>query len=101
MKAEPSLQIGFDVSRTKAVLRAGEPYRSDLTRLAARFPGGGLRGRLALELSLDDFLVGIDALADWPHPESVEWDDEFGTLVGGSESSLAQVADGRAGASCY
>ncbi|WP_406419812.1 DEAD/DEAH box helicase [Streptomyces sp. NBC_00842] len=83
VKAEPSLQIGFDVSRTKAVLRAGEPYRSDLTRLAARFPGGGLRGRLTLELSLDDFLVGIDVLADWPHPESVKWDDEFGALVGG------------------
>lgn len=83
VKAEPSLQIGFDVSRTKAVLRAGEPYRSDLTRLAARFPGGGLRGRLTLELSLDDFLVGIDVLADWPHPESVNWDDEFGALVGG------------------
>ncbi|MFJ5719816.1 DEAD/DEAH box helicase [Streptomyces sp. NPDC093149] len=79
---EPSLHIGFDVSRTKAVLRVGEPFRSDLTRLAARFPGGGLRGRLALELSLDDFLVGIDVLADWPHPESVVWADELGALVG-------------------
>ncbi|MFD5060270.1 DEAD/DEAH box helicase [Streptomyces sp. NPDC058394] len=79
---EPSLHIGFDVSRTKAVLRAGEPYRSDLTRLAARFPGGGLSGRLALELSLDDFLVGIDVLAEWPHPESVVWADELGALVG-------------------
>ncbi|WP_326814448.1 DEAD/DEAH box helicase [Streptomyces sp. NBC_01763] len=78
----PSLHIGFDVSRTKAVLRAGEPYRSDLTRLAARFPGGGLSGRLALELSLDDFLVGIDVLAEWPHPESVVWADELGALVG-------------------
>ncbi|MGW1707245.1 DEAD/DEAH box helicase [Streptomyces sp. NPDC002206] len=82
MTEEPSLHIGFDVSRTKAVLRADEPYRSDLTRLAARFPGG-LRGRLTLELSLDDFLVGIDVLADWPHPESVAWEDELGTLVGG------------------
>lgn len=79
---EPSLHIGFDVSRTKAVLRAGEPYRSDLTRLAARFPGGSLSGRLALELSLDDFLVGIDVLAEWPHPESVVWADELGGLVG-------------------
>ncbi|WP_392670784.1 DEAD/DEAH box helicase [Streptomyces sp. LN785] len=79
---EPSLHIGFDVSRTKAVLRAGESYRSDLTRLAARFPGGGLSGRLALELSLDDFLVGIDVLAEWPHPESVVWADELGALVG-------------------
>lgn len=80
---EPSLHVGFDVSRTKAVMRAGEPYRSDLNRLAARFPAGGLRGRRTLELSLDDFLVGIDALADWPHPESVVWAEEFSALVSG------------------
>lgn len=79
---ESSLQIGFDVSRTKAILRTTELCRSDLNRLAARFPGGGLRGKLTLELSLDDFLVGIDALADWPHPESVVWTDELGELVG-------------------
>lgn len=79
---EPSLQIGFDVSRTKAILRTTELCRSDLNRLASRFPGGGLRARLSLELSLDDFLVGIDSLADWPYPESVVWTDELGELVG-------------------
>ena len=79
---EPSLHIGFDASRTRAVLRAAEPYGSDLTRLAGRFPVGGPRSRLTLELSLDDFLVGLDALADWPHPESVCWADELSTLVG-------------------
>ncbi|MFB8206902.1 DEAD/DEAH box helicase [Streptomyces sp. NPDC056010] len=79
---ESSLHIGFDVTRTKALLRVAEPYRSDLTRLSARFPGGSPRGRLALELDLDDFLVGIDALADWPHPETVVWSDELSALVG-------------------
>lgn len=80
--AEPSLRISFDVSRTKAVLRADEPFRTELNRLAARFPAGGQRGPLTLELSLDDFLVGIDVLADWPYPESVEWEDELLALVG-------------------
>lgn len=80
--AEPSLRIAFDVSRTKAVLRADEPFRAELTRLAARFPAGGQRGPLTLELSLDDFLVGVDVLADWPYPDSVHWEDELGTLVG-------------------
>lgn len=80
--AESSLHIGFDVTRTKAVLRASEQCRSDLTRIAARFPGGGLRGRLTLELELDDFLVGLDVLADWPHPDSVVWADELSALVG-------------------
>ncbi|MBK3583221.1 DEAD/DEAH box helicase [Streptomyces microflavus] len=77
-----SLHIGFDVSRTKAVLRAAERYRDDLNRLATRFPAAGHRGRVTLELSLDDFLVGIDALADWPYPDSVVWADEFSALVG-------------------
>ncbi|MEU9200615.1 DEAD/DEAH box helicase [Streptomyces sp. NPDC048332] len=82
MTDESSLHIGLDVTRTKAVLRVGEPYRSALTRLAARFPGGSPRGRLALEMDLDDFLVGIDALADWPHPDSVVWSEELSALVG-------------------
>jgi hypothetical protein len=90
--AEPSLRIGFDVSRTKAMLRVGEQYRRDLTRLAARFPTGGQRGPLTMELTLDDFLVGIDVLADWPHPDSVEWEDELAALVGGvlDDADLAE-----------
>lgn len=80
---EPSLRIGFDVTRTKAVLRAAERCSEDLNRLAIRFPPAGHRGKETLELSLDDFLVGIDALADWPHPDSVEWTDEFSALVSG------------------
>ncbi|MCL7381394.1 DEAD/DEAH box helicase [Streptomyces sp. 35G-GA-8] len=80
--AEPSLRIAFDVSRTKAVLRADEPFRMELTRLAARFPVGGQRGPTTLEVSLDDFLVGIDVLADWPYPDSVHWEDELLALVG-------------------
>ncbi|MEU0278034.1 DEAD/DEAH box helicase [Streptomyces sp. NPDC006195] len=80
--AEPSLRIAFDVSRTKAVLRADEPFRTELTRLAARFPAGGQRGPTTLELSLDDFLVGIEVLADWPYPDSVDWEDELLALVG-------------------
>ncbi|MGW1225215.1 DEAD/DEAH box helicase [Streptomyces sp. NPDC002530] len=79
---ESSLHLGLDVTRTKAVLRAAESCRADLTRLAARFPAGSPRGRLALEMDLDDFLVGIDALADWPHPDSVVWSEELGALVG-------------------
>ncbi|MDQ0943188.1 DEAD/DEAH box helicase [Streptomyces sp. V1I1] len=91
-ETEPSLRIGFDVSRTKAVLRVGEQYRRELTRLAARFPAGGQRGPLAMELTLDDFLVGIDVLADWPHPDSVAWEDELAALVGGvlDDADLAE-----------
>ncbi|MFI5522368.1 DEAD/DEAH box helicase [Streptomyces platensis] len=80
---QPSLQIGFDVTRTKAVLRADTRYQSELTQLAARFPSGSRRGLLVVELELDDFLVGLDALGTWPSPEDVEWEEALSELVGG------------------
>ncbi|MEV3858550.1 DEAD/DEAH box helicase [Streptomyces sp. NPDC050095] len=75
-----SLRIGFDISRTKAVLRASEPYRSNLATLATRFTSGGRTTMLSAEIGLDDFLTGIDALAEWPS-EDVEWDSELQDLV--------------------
>ncbi|MGW2187644.1 DEAD/DEAH box helicase [Streptomyces sp. NPDC001719] len=79
----PSLRIGFDVTRTKAVLRTTPQYKNDLVQLAARFPTGGQRGPLFAEITLDDFLVGIDALAVWPSPDDVEWEEDLAALVGG------------------
>lgn len=79
---EPSLRIAFDVTRTRAVLRAGEGHQADLAQLAARFPAGGQRGQLFAEIELDDFLVGIGDLGTWPSPEDVVWDDELAQLVG-------------------
>lgn len=78
---EPSLRIGFDVTRTKAVLRASAPFQDHLSQLAARFPAGGQRGPLVLELGLDDFLVGLDALGAWPSGD-VEWEEALSALVG-------------------
>ncbi|MEU3502137.1 DEAD/DEAH box helicase [Streptomyces hundungensis] len=80
---KPSLWIGFDVTRTKAVLRAEPPYQKDLAQLAAQFPAGGQREPLATEIALDDFLVGLDALGAWPSPEDVEWEEALAELVGG------------------
>ncbi|MGW5927786.1 DEAD/DEAH box helicase [Streptomyces anulatus] len=82
-QAEPSLRIAFDVTRTRAVLRAQEGRQPDLAQLAARFPGGGQRGPLSAEIELEAFLVGLGELGTWPSPEDVEWDDELAQLVGG------------------
>ncbi|MEV8566734.1 DEAD/DEAH box helicase [Streptomyces sp. NPDC051322] len=78
---EPSLRITFDVTRTRAVLRAGRGRQSDLAQLAARFPVGQ-RGPLTAEIDLDDFLVGISELGSWPSPD-VDWDKDLAQLVGG------------------
>ncbi|MEV4684395.1 DEAD/DEAH box helicase [Streptomyces kurssanovii] len=83
--AEPSLEIAFDVTRTRAVLRAAPGLEADLTRLASRFPAGGSRTPLSVEVELDDLLTGLDALANWPHqgPGDVTWEEALAALVGG------------------
>ncbi|GAA3380968.1 DEAD/DEAH box helicase [Streptomyces racemochromogenes] len=78
---EPSLHLAFDVSRTKAVLRAAEPFGADLTHVATAFPVGGQRGPHMLEVPLDDFLAGLHVLSEWPAPDSVEWDEDLLALV--------------------
>ncbi|MFJ3629347.1 DEAD/DEAH box helicase [Streptomyces albidoflavus] len=78
--AQYSLTVGFDITRTKVVLRASEPFQRDLASLAIRFSVGGQRSLLMAEVGLDDFLAGIEALADWPD-ENVEWDKELLALV--------------------
>ncbi|MFC8667281.1 DEAD/DEAH box helicase [Streptomyces sp. NPDC057199] len=81
--AEPSLRIAFDVTRTRAVLRAAKGLEGDFAQLAARFPAGGQRTLLSIEVDLDDFLTGLDALAIWQHAETVDWEQDLATLVGG------------------
>ncbi|MCX4908398.1 DEAD/DEAH box helicase [Streptomyces sp. NBC_00878] len=81
--AEPSLRIAFDVTRTRAVLRAAKGLESDFAQLASRFPAGGQRTLLSIEVDLDDFLTGLDALAVWQRAETVDWEQDLATLVGG------------------
>lgn len=88
-----SLRLVLDVTRTKAVLRAGEAFGADLTHLAAGFPVGGQRGPLTLEVPLDDFLSGLHALSDWPHAESVEWEEELLALVNDVLDDADQAAE--------
>ncbi|WP_030568857.1 DEAD/DEAH box helicase [Streptomyces aureocirculatus] len=80
--AQPSLRIAFDVTRTRAVLRAAPGHEEDFARLAARFPAAGQRTLSSVEVDLDDFLTGLEALAIWSSPD-VEWEEELATLVGG------------------
>ncbi|MFF1568914.1 DEAD/DEAH box helicase [Streptomyces sp. NPDC058293] len=80
MAEERSLTIGFDTTRTKVVLRAAQRFQRDLASLATRFSVGGQRSLLTAEVGLDDFLAGVEALADWPD-DGVDWDQELLALV--------------------
>ncbi|MFI5812805.1 DEAD/DEAH box helicase [Streptomyces sp. RPA4-2] len=98
----PSLRITFNVTRTRAVLRARPGLEGDFGMLATRVTPGGQRGPLTSEADLDSFLSSIGELADWPHAD-VEWEPELASLVTGvlddSETVQARLssppADGR------
>ncbi|SEB39359.1 Superfamily II DNA or RNA helicase, SNF2 family [Amycolatopsis tolypomycina] len=77
----PSLVIGFDLTRTQARLQTTGRHRENLASLLAGFPGGQMTERLAAAVPIDEFLGNIEALAAWPEPDSVVWEDSFQALA--------------------
>lgn len=77
----PSLALGFDISRTRALLRTVPEYRAELAQLLSRYPGGRMTEMLAAAVPVDEFVAGLEALADWPDPEGVVWERAFQALV--------------------
>ncbi|GGU87734.1 DNA helicase [Streptomyces litmocidini] len=80
---DASLQLGFDESRTRVVLRTTEKYQQDLVQLAARFRTGGQLGPLSASVALDELLADLNVLAAWPHHVGVEWSPDLRNLVVG------------------
>ncbi|MGW2780540.1 DEAD/DEAH box helicase [Streptomyces populi] len=76
----PSLRITFDITRTRAVLRARPGLEEDFGMLATRVTPGGQRGPLSSDADLDSFLFSLGELASWPHSD-VEWEPELASLV--------------------
>ncbi|MFE4828047.1 DEAD/DEAH box helicase [Streptomyces sp. NPDC056672] len=81
MADEPSLTIGFDVTRTQAALRTVPDCRSALGQMVASFPSGRMTDRLSAAVPIDSFLASLSALGAWPRPDSVAWEDDFRLLV--------------------
>ncbi|QFU85535.1 DEAD/DEAH box helicase [Amycolatopsis sp. YIM 10] len=78
---EPSLNIGFDITRTQARLRTTAEYKPDLGRLLASFPAGRMSDLLAATIPIEGFLAGLGALAEWPDPAGVTWEEQFRAVV--------------------
>ncbi|MGW7041671.1 DEAD/DEAH box helicase [Streptomyces avermitilis] len=97
----PSLRITFNVTRTRAVLRARPGLEGDFGMLATRVTPGGQRSPLTSDADLDSFLSSIGELADWPHAD-VDWEPELASLVTGvlddSETVQARLSSPPAGA---
>ncbi|MFF0759493.1 DEAD/DEAH box helicase [Streptomyces sp. NPDC003737] len=81
MAGEPSLTIGFDITRTQASLRTVPACRSALGQMIASFPSGRMTDRLSAAVPVDSFLASIAALASWPEPTTVVWEEDFRLLV--------------------
>ncbi|MFF8865993.1 DEAD/DEAH box helicase [Streptomyces sp. NPDC015139] len=79
--ADPTLTIGFDVTRTQAALRTVPECRSALGQMIANFPNGRMTDKLSAAVPLDNFIAGIGSLGSWPHPEGVVWESDFRRLV--------------------
>jgi SNF2 family DNA or RNA helicase len=78
---EASLRISFADSPVQGRLLAAAGYEEDLRRMVPRFRTATQRSPRTVELEIDDLLAGLIALASWPAPESVVWDDGLAALV--------------------
>ncbi|MBW6438298.1 DEAD/DEAH box helicase [Actinoplanes hulinensis] len=78
--AEISLQLSFDVTRTRVVLRSSGAFRDEFARLVGLISAGDQTGPLTAEIGLDDFLAGVGELATWPD-QRVQWDEALANLV--------------------
>ncbi|MFI5532472.1 DEAD/DEAH box helicase [Kitasatospora sp. NPDC051853] len=77
----PSLTLGFDVSRTKALLRTTTEHAAELARLLTRFSAGRMTDQHAAVVPVDDFVAGLEALGSWSDPAGVTWEPAFQNLV--------------------
>ncbi|MFF8971520.1 DEAD/DEAH box helicase [Streptomyces sp. NPDC014995] len=90
--SSPSLEVGFGEGVTRARLRAGAGYESELRRLALRFQSSVQRSPGTMEVEIDDLLTNLVALATWPEPKSVTWDPQLAALARDSAADAQTVA---------
>ncbi|WP_344235981.1 DEAD/DEAH box helicase [Kribbella hippodromi] len=90
--------IGFDVTRTQALLRCVPAHKQALGRLMSRFPSGRMVDQLAASVPIDGFVAGIAALGGWPDPDGVTWEPDFQALITDLLDSADDVENLLAGA---
>ncbi|MET9368080.1 DEAD/DEAH box helicase [Streptomyces griseoflavus] len=88
----PSLEIGFGDGVTRARLRAGSGYESELRRLALRFQSSVQISAGIMDVEIDDLLTNLVGLTTWPEPRSVAWEPQLATLARDSAIDAQTVA---------
>jgi len=88
-----SLEIGFGNGAAKARLRARSDREDDLRRLALKFRTGVQHMSGVLEVDIDDLLVNLVALATWPEPATVVWDQQLAALAADSAADAQAMGE--------
>ena len=89
--AMPSLYLGFASGPTTVRLQARAGLETALRELALRFPNVRQLAPTLVELSLDDLLVNLRQISNWPHTD-VEWEERLLTIVSDSLRDAEVVA---------
>ncbi|MEV7007266.1 DEAD/DEAH box helicase [Streptosporangium sp. NPDC051022] len=86
----PSLRLELEVSGTAVLLKSSEHYAADLRQLTPRFRTAMQKGPSLVEVELDDLLVNLRELGQWPS-EDVEWQPELANLVRDSYQATVEA----------
>lgn len=79
-KEVPSLTISLGADAITARLRAAQGLEDSLHRLSIGFRSARHHSSLTVDVDVDDLLLNLVHLADWPHPRVV-WDPDLAKLV--------------------
>ncbi len=77
----PSLHIGFGDNRSTVRLTVRPEMGEELRLLISRFRATGPSSSMTADLELEDLLVNLGTLQNWPQPDSVQWDAELAVVV--------------------
>jgi len=94
--AATELAVGLTNNNAVAVLQADPAHRHLLETISYRFGGAHMPSAGQLEIPLDAFLADLGALALWPYPQDVRWQDELLRLAQASVDD-AETARARLG----
>jgi len=64
-----------------SVLVRTDHRRPEFDRLSVRWLSAARRSEVEIEVALDDLLLNVGALVDWPEPASVVWDERLRSMV--------------------
>lgn len=76
-----TLAIGFSDDVTKVRFRAAENYERALHKFSLKFRTAVQRSPAVFDAEIDELLLNLIAIAEWPAADGVVWDEDLAALV--------------------